>query len=99
MNNALSKLIDEIFSDGKISPKELMELKKLSERAVIDLLQIDGDDGTTNALCKSFEVTNQLLQLTLLNAKRKDDDYQQALSDMIDSQIELMRSNYQLFNT
>jgi hypothetical protein len=91
----LKVLKKEIYADNKVSSKEIIAYRKVSERAMVDLLNIDGDEGTTNALCKSFEVTNQLLQTTLLRAKRKNDDreFQKALKKLVHSQIELLKLN------
>ncbi|WP_155854896.1 hypothetical protein [Cellulophaga baltica] len=89
----------EIYAYNKVSPKEILAYRKVSERAMVDLLNIDGDEGATNALCKSFEVTNQLLKSTLLRAKTKNEDrpFQKALEKLIHSQIESLKLNKTLF--
>ena len=95
----LKDLKKEIYADNKVSPKELMVYRKISEWAMVDLLNIDGDEGDANALCKSFEVTNQLLQSTLLRAQTKKENkpFQKALEKLIHSQIELLKLNRKLF--
>ena len=99
MNKKLEDTIFEIYADARISPAEFLSLKKLADRDVVELLLIDGDEGTTNALCKSFEVTNQLLQLTLLSMKRDKNsvDFKESLMNVINSQIELLVANTVLF--
>jgi len=99
MEKSLEKLLEEIYSDSRVSPSEVIKLRKYFERAMIDLLNIDGDEGVTNALCKSFEVTNQLLQETLLKAKRNKEnvEFKDALEKVIDSQIALMKANHAVF--
>jgi hypothetical protein len=99
MEKSLEQLIIEIYSDSRISPIEVIELRKYAERAMIDLLNIDGDEGVTNALCKSFEVTNQLLQSTLLKAKKGIDntEFKVALAKVISSQLELLKANNEVF--
>ncbi|WP_299125235.1 hypothetical protein [uncultured Winogradskyella sp.] len=93
------KKISEIYSDSKLSPGEITEFKTLSDRAVVDILQLEGDEGVTNALCKSFEVTNQLLQQTMLKFKKenKNEDYKKALANMVFAQMELLKANIHLF--
>ena len=99
MNKSLEQIIDEIYADSRVSPLEYIELKRYSERAMVELLIIEGDEGTANALCKSFEVTNQLLQLTLLKMKREKENRfsKEALIKLIDSQLELLKMNNALF--
>lgn len=98
MKKSLEKLA-EIYSDSKLSPEEFIEFRTLSERAMVNLLSIDGDEGFSNALCKSFEVTNQLLQSTLLKAKRDKENkaLKDALADVVFSQMELLKANAALF--
>lgn len=99
MNKSLEQIIDEIYADSTVSPLEYIELKKYADRAMVELLVVEGDEGTTNALCKSFEVTNQLLQLTLLKMKREKENtvFKEALIKLIDSQIVLLEMNTTLF--
>ncbi len=99
MDNSLETLLEEIYADSKITPAEIKTLREHGERAMINLLSLTGDEGTTNALCKSFEVTNQLLQETLLKAKRKkaSAETKEALAALINSQIELLKANNPLF--
>ena len=99
MENSIEKLT-EMYGDSKLSPKEIIEFRKLSERTVVNILQLDGDQGTTNALCKSFEVTNQLLQMTIIKARKDKDNltYKSLLSDVIFAQMELLKANIVLFD-
>ena len=99
MDKSLEALLEEIYSDSHVTPMEVIKLRKYSERAMIDLLNIDGDEGVTNALCKSFEVTNQLLQSTLLKARKDKDnvEFKSALAKVISSQIELLKANNAVF--
>ena len=66
--------------------------------AVAELLEIEGDGGTTNALCNSFEITNHLLQLTLLNMLYDEGNhaFKNSLMKVINSQIELLKLNVAL---
>jgi hypothetical protein len=99
MEKSLAQLLEEIYSDSRVAPSEVIQLRKYFERAMIDLLNIDGDEGVTNALCKSFEVTNQLLQEALLKARRNKEnkDFKNALEKVIESEIELMKANHAVF--
>ena len=97
-NNALQKLINDIYADSNVSPLEYIQFKTVSDVAVTELLEIEGDGGTTNALCNSFEITNHLLQLTLLKMlyDAGNQAYKDSLMKVINSQIELLKLNVDL---
>lgn len=99
METTLKKLA-EMYSDSRLSPGEVTEFNKLTERAVVDLLQLEGDEGVSNALCKSFEVTNQLVQTSLLRVRKNEigDDVKKALANAIYAQMELLKANIVLFS-
>jgi hypothetical protein len=99
MENQLETIINEIYADSKVSPNEIMQLKQYADRAVDELLTAEGNAGLTNALCKSFEVTNQLLQMSLLKLRREKatQEKKDALKNVIESQIELLKANKIIF--
>ncbi|MBC8109941.1 MAG: hypothetical protein H7Y04_02660 [Verrucomicrobia bacterium] len=99
MDNKLEALLEEIYKDGKVSPKEIIEIRRQSERNMVELLAIAGDEGVINALCKSFEVTTQLLQASLLKVRKGEAsaEAKQAILNLIDSQMALIKANYEAF--
>jgi len=97
----LTQLLEEIYQDGKVTTEEILKLRQLSERATVDLLAQAGDEGVINALSKSFEVTVQLMQASLLKVRKEKaaPEVKQALANLIEAHIELMRANYHAFSS
>ena len=97
-NNALQKMINDIYADSNVSPLEYIQFKTVADMAVAELLEIEGDGGTTNALCNSLEIPNHLLQLTLLNMLYDEGNhaFKNSLMKVINSQIELLKLNVAL---
>ncbi len=97
----LAQLLDEIYQDGKVSSKEIMELRQVAERATVEVLAVAGDEGVINALSKSFEVTVQLLQAALLKVRKEkaSQEVKDALANLIESQIALLKANYEAFKS
>ncbi len=96
----LDQILDEIYADSKVSPGEIKQLKDFCDRAHVELLHQVGDEGIVNALCKSFEVTVQLLQQAVLKVRKEkaSDSVRDALTKVINSHIELLKANASLFN-
>ena len=90
-SNQWQKMIDEVYSDANVSPAEIKRLRDEVERAERQVLDADGYEGTIEALCKSFDVTNQLLQESLLRIKKGE--YSDTGTEMVHS---VLASNIQL---
>ena len=99
MDQKLEKIISDIYADTKVSPKEVIELNKFAKRAIEDLLSIEGDNNVTSAMCKSFEITNQLVQTTSIKMRKQQESLlvKNLLKRVIESQIELLEANMKLF--
>jgi hypothetical protein len=66
----VEKLVNEIYADSRISPAEIMRLRREVESREQRILKEEGMEGTMSALCKSFDVTNQLLQTSMLELRK-----------------------------
>ena len=97
---SLEKLVNEIYEDSNVSPLEVIKLRKFCESAIVALLKAEANNGLVDAMCKSFEVTTQLLQQSLLKIKKANDNAEskKALILVIESQIELLKVNLSAFN-
>jgi hypothetical protein len=95
----VQKLIGEIYQDSKVSPGEIVKLTSEVERAEQQVLQAEGMAGVTSALCKSFDVTNQLLQETLVHFKktRPTDTGRAAVASMLKANIALLQATVDAF--
>lgn len=67
-----TRLIEEIYRDSDVSPREVIELREAADLAVERVLAADGSEGVVEALAKSFDVTTQLLQEVALRFARSD---------------------------
>ena len=68
INAATEDLLREVYADSRVSPKEVSRLRNAIDDAAEQLLQAEGREGVLDALCKSFDVTNQLLQESLIRS-------------------------------
>lgn len=95
----MKELLERIYSDTRVSPQELIELREAADAAVAKLLDEVGREGTLDALCKSFDVTNQLVQEVAL--RLKDGEYSDLGRAMvvsaIESQIALLKATTKAF--
>jgi hypothetical protein len=66
----MERLLQEIYSDTRVSPAEIIELRKAADEAAEKVLAEEGREGVLDALCKSFDVTNQLVQETALKLQK-----------------------------
>jgi hypothetical protein len=93
-------ILDEIYADSRVTPGEIARLRKAVEAANASLQEGLGSQGTFAALAKSFDVTGQLLQESLLRLKREGfgDDAQAVVSAVIEANIALLQANLDAFN-
>jgi hypothetical protein len=99
-SGTVEKLITEIYQDSKVSPREIMRLRDEVERAEQQVLQAEGMEGVTSALCKSFDVTNQLLQESLLRLRKSDqsDTGRAMVASMLEANIALLQATVDAFS-
>ena len=89
MSQNIEKLLEEIYADSKVTPGEIMKLRAAVEQHTAKVLAETGADGVVEAMCKSFDVTAQLLQETLLKVRkdRWSDLGRAVCASMIESHI------------
>ena len=96
----MQDLVERIYQDTAITPAEIIELRNAADRAAEDLLAEEGREGVLEALTKSFDVTNQLVQEVSL--RLKGDDYSDTGATMvralIESHIALLKATLRAFD-
>ena len=85
LSKNVEQLLQEIYADLDISPIEVVKLREQVNEAEQKILDEEGCEGVVAALFKSFDVTNQLLQETLL--KLKKDKYSETGQQMLKAAI------------
>jgi hypothetical protein len=65
----MQRAFEEAYADADISPQELIELRNGVDEAASKVLAQEGYEGALDALCKSFDVTSQLIQDVALHLK------------------------------
>ena len=99
-SGTIEKLITEIYKDSKVTPGEIMKLNHEVERAEQQVLESEPLEGVTSALCKSFDVTNQLLQENLLLVRKgKYSDMGRAMVvSMLEANLALLQATIDAFS-
>lgn len=100
MDKFLEQMINEIYADAKVSPSEVIKLNKFAEETIDKLISFEGGDGVSSAMCRSFQVTNQLVQSTLLKMRKnkETEERKKIFKKVIEAQIELLKANMELFS-
>jgi hypothetical protein len=91
---SLEALIGEIYADGRVSIAEYMRLRDDADRRMEKVIAEFGMHNSITAFQKSMDVTMQLLQLSILQA-RKDtltDTGKAAVRDAVSAQAEYLRA-------
>jgi hypothetical protein len=65
----MQRAFKEAYADASVSPQELIDLRKAVDEAATNVLAQEGYEGTLDALCKSFDVTSQLIQEMAIRLK------------------------------
>jgi len=99
-SGTIEKLITEIYKDAKVTPGEIMKLNHEVERAEQQVLESEGLEGVTSALCKSFDVTNQLLQenLLLLRKGKYSEMGHAMVVSMLEANLALLQATIDAFS-
>ncbi len=99
MSQNTEKLIEEIYADSKVTPGEIMRLRQAVAEQTAKVIAEIGNAGVAAAMTKSFEVTEQLVQETLLKIrKEKWSDFGRAtVASMIEAHIALLKANVKAF--
>ena len=96
----VEKLINEIYADSRVSPAEIIRLREAVDAAEQRILQEEGLQGTMSALCKSFDVTNQLLQTSMLELRKSGgtDLAFGMVAAMVEANLALLKANVDAFS-
>jgi len=70
MEKSFEILIQEIYADSKVTPSEVLRLRKKIEESATKLREAVGSQGVLDAFCKSIDVSVQLMQESLLKVKK-----------------------------
>jgi len=70
MEKSFEILIQEIYADSKVTPSEVLRLRKKIEESATKLRETVGSQGVLDAFCKSIDVSVQLMQESLLKVKK-----------------------------
>jgi RNA-binding protein YhbY len=100
MSQNTEKLIEEIYADSKVTPGEITKLRQAVAEQTAKVIAEIGEGGVASAMTKSFEVTEQLVQETLLKVRKdKWSDLGRAhVASMIEAHIALLQANVKAFN-
>jgi hypothetical protein len=96
---SMEKLIEEIYADSRISPGEIVKLREAVAEAAERVLSEAGEEGVLAALVKSFDVTTQLLQETVLRFKKSEytDLARAMVRSVLEANIALLQANLDAF--
>jgi hypothetical protein len=96
----MQRAFEEAYADGSVSPKELIDLRNAVDDAAKKVLEQEGYEGAVDALCKSFDVTSQLLQEVAL--RLKSDAYtdlgKTLVRSVIESQVAFLNATARAFD-
>lgn len=95
----MEQLIKQIYADSEVSVGEVINLHNAVEEAEQRILEHEGDAGVVAALCKSFDVTNQLIQESLLRFELGEysDLGRAMLRSVLEANVALMQANIDAF--
>jgi len=95
----MQELLERIYADTAVSPVEIVELRNATDDAGERLLEEEGRESVLDALTKSFDVTNQLVQEVAL--RLKEDGYSDTgaamVRSLIESHIALLKATLRAF--
>ena len=92
-----------ITRTSRVSPLEVMKLTKAVDEAEQQIVTSIGQHGSIAALFKSFDVTRQLLQDSVLEVrkdekKKYNDAVKQQITTAIEANINLLKANLDAFS-
>jgi len=100
ISKAAEAMFTEIYADAKVDPSEMVRLQETIDAAEADLLGQEGTEGVYEATCKSFDVTRQLLQHSLLHIRRGDYTTlgQARLMSVLEANVQFLRATFDAFS-
>lgn len=100
ISQATEAMFAEVYADSRVDPGEMVALQESIDAAEADLLSQDGTEGVYEATCKSFDVTRQLLQHSLLHIRRGDYTTlgQAQLMSVLEANVAFLRATFDAFS-
>ncbi|KRA94399.1 MULTISPECIES: hypothetical protein [Pseudomonas] len=98
ISKTLEELINEIYQDGNVSIAEYKALRDDADLRMNAVVQAFGQHNNVTAFQKAVDVTMQLLQTSVIDAKkaRLNDTGEAIVRDAVTAQVEYLRAGSQL---
>jgi hypothetical protein len=99
ISQKMQQAFEAAYSDTEISPQELISLRETVDQAANELLEQEGSEGALDALCKSFDVTSQLIQHVALGVRSGtySDLGKTMVASVIESQVAFLNATARAF--
>ena len=100
ISKATEEMFAEIYADSRVDPAEMVRLQESIDAAEADVLAQEGLEGVYDATCKSFDVTRQLLQHSLLRTRKGDYTTlgQAQLMSVLEANVEFLKATFDAFS-
>ena len=72
ISQATERMFEAVYADSRVDPSEMIRLQEQIDQAEAEILAQEGVEGVIEATTKSFDVTRQLLQESLLRIRTGD---------------------------
>lgn len=98
LSKSLEELITDIYQDGTVSVTEYRTLRDDADRRMDAVIKEFGLHNNVTAFQKSIDVAMQLLQTTVVDAKkaRLTDTGEAIVKDAVSAQVEYLRAGSEL---
>jgi len=98
LSKSLEELITDIYQDGTVSVTEYRTLRDDADRRMDAVIKEFGLHNNVTAFQKSIDVAMQLLQTTVVDAKkaRLTDTGEAIVKDAVTAQVEYLRAGSEL---
>ncbi|PMV17796.1 MULTISPECIES: hypothetical protein [unclassified Pseudomonas] len=98
LSKSLEELITDIYQDGNVSVAEYRTLRDDADRRMDAVIKEFGLHNNVTAFQKSIDVAMQLLQTTVVDAKkaRLTDTGEAIVKDAVTAQVEYLRAGSEL---
>ncbi|USW01840.1 hypothetical protein KUA23_03615 [Pseudomonas pergaminensis] len=98
LSKSLEELITDIYQDGNVSFTEYRALRDDADRRMAAVIKEFGQHNNVTAFQKSIDVTMQLLQTSVIDAKKAKltDTGEAIVKDAVTAQVEYLRAGSQL---
>jgi hypothetical protein len=100
ISQATEKMFAAVYADSRVDPSEMVRLQERIDLAEREALAQEGVEGIFEATTKSFDVTRQLLQESLLRIRAGDyTTFGQAqLMSVLEANVEFLKTTFDAFS-